>query len=165
MAEVDLLLKLFDTLKDSSKDTQQMCQAILSNQTNISHYIKNLPLGDLKDLLKEHAKASGDDINTCTETVESQSDGILKEIKTLRGKVKIMITVVIVAFSLFSIASLIGIITYQTRKDVQPQPGEFYEYQDREDEHEALKKEIIDAIREEFRDSQDKNPKLKNGTN
>ena len=43
MAEADLLIKLFDTLKDASKETRDLCQAMLTNQNNIGNYIKNLP--------------------------------------------------------------------------------------------------------------------------
>ena len=155
MAEVDLLLKLFDTLKDSSKDTQQMCQAMLSNQTNISNFMKNLPLAEIKEMLKDHAKESGDDIGTCTETVESQTDAILKEVRQLKGRIKTMITVVIVTFSLFTIAGLIGVITYQTRKDVAPiYQDEFYSPSQTDEQHQKLKEEIIEAIRKEF----NKNP-------
>lgn len=155
MAEVDLLLKLFDTLKDSSKDTQQMCQAMLTNQTNISNFMRNLPLAELKEMLKEHAKESGDDIGTCTETVENQTDAILKEVRQLRSRIKTMITVVIVTFSLFTIAGLIGVITYQTRQDTTPlYQDEFYNPAQTDEQHQKLKEEIIEAIRKEF----NKNP-------
>lgn len=157
MAEVDVLLKLFDTLKDSSKDAQQMCQAILTNQTNISSYIKNLPLSDLKELLKDHAKQSGDEIGTCTETVESQTDAILEEVKTLKGKIKTMITVVVVAFSLFTIAGLIGVIVYKTAEEVTPTyQDEFYNPEREEEQHQRLRNEIIESIRKEFKDDRNK---------
>lgn len=159
MAEVDLLLKLFDTLKDSSKDTQQMCQAMLTNQTDISSFMKNLPLAELKEMIKDHAKTSGDDIGTCTETVESQTDAILKEVRQLKGRIKTMITVVIVAFSLFTIAGLIGVISYQTAEDTTPAyPEEFYKPEEAEHQHERLRQEIIEAIRKEFKDNKNKNP-------
>lgn len=106
MAEIDLLLKLFDTLKDAIKDIQLMCQAMLTNQNNIGNYVKSLP-----DALKDHAKESSDEIGTCTETVEAQSDTVLNEIRELKGKVKTMIIVVVVAFTLFTAAVMIARLT------------------------------------------------------
>ncbi|MCK5603429.1 hypothetical protein KAR91_16205 [Candidatus Pacearchaeota archaeon] len=108
MSEADLLIKLFDTLKDSIRDMQQLCQAMLTNQTNIGNYVKNLPIDEVKELLKEHSKDSSVEIETCSETVETQADAILNEVKELKGKVKTMIIIVIVAFTLFTSAILIG---------------------------------------------------------
>ena len=112
MAEVDLLIKLFDTLKDASKETRDLCQAMLTNQNNIGNYIKNLPVTDLTQALKEHSKQSTSEIGTCTETVESTTDIILNEVKNMGGRVRTMIIVVSVAFSLFTLATLIGVISY-----------------------------------------------------
>ena len=108
MSEADLLIKLFDTLKDSIRDMQQLCQAMLTNQSNIGNYVKNLPIDEVKELLKEHSKDSSVEIETCSETVETQADAILNEVKELKGKVKTMIIIVIVAFTLFTSAILIG---------------------------------------------------------
>lgn len=159
-ADVDLLIKLFDTLKDSSKDTQQMCQSMLTNQANIGNYIRNLPLGELKDLVKDHAQHSEADIETCTETVETKSDSILTEVQEIKGKVKTMITVVIVAFALFTIAGLIGVISYESQKS-KPDTyiDDFYNEDDTEIKHEELKKEIIDSIKEELKRYEEKRNK------
>jgi len=112
MAEVDFLIKLFDTLKDASKETRDLCQAMLTNQNNIGNYIRNLPVTDLTQALKEHSKQSTSEIGTCTETVESTTDIILNEVKNMGGRVRTMIIVVSVAFSLFTLATLIGVISY-----------------------------------------------------
>jgi gas vesicle protein len=116
MAEVDLLIKLFDTLKDSIKDMQNLCQALLTNQTSIGSYMKSLPMDEVKQLLKEHSKESTDEIGTCTETVETQTDTILTEVRDLKGKVRTMIIVVLVAFALFTSAVLIGRLSIDTNK-------------------------------------------------
>jgi len=133
------LIKLFDTLKDSSKETQQLCHAMLTNQQNIGNYIKTLPMSDLKEALKEHSKESTDEIGTCTETVESKSDIILEEVKEIKGKVTKMILVVIVAFTLFTSAVLIARIT-------TPKP---------QDTHNELKMEI-DNLRKDIEDLHNK---------
>ena len=122
MAEVDLLIKLFETLKDALRDTNQLCQAMLNNQTSIANHMKTLPIEDLKQVLKDHSKESSDDIGTCTETVETQGVNILNEIRDLKGKVKTMIIVVVVAFTLFSSVLLVGklmVDTDQTHEELK----------------------------------------------
>lgn len=117
MAEIDLLIKLFDTLKDASKETRDLCQAMLTNQNDIGNYIKNLPMTDLTQALKEHSKESTDEIGACTETVETKSDVILQEVRTIKQKVKTMIIVVMVAFSLFGMSLLIAGVVMQKPTD------------------------------------------------
>ncbi|MHA1816262.1 MAG: hypothetical protein ACTSX1_09670 [Candidatus Heimdallarchaeaceae archaeon] len=144
MAEIDLLLKLFDTLKDASKETRDLCQAMLTNQNNIGNYIQNLPMTDLTQALKEHSKESTEEIGTCTETVETKSDVILEEVKTLKQKVTTMIVVVMVAFSVFAMALLIAGIVDDKKESTSTT-------EQREDEHESLKNDILETIREELR--------------
>lgn len=115
MSETDLLLKLFDTLKDASKETQQLCHAMLTNQQNIGSYIKQLPMTDLKEALKEHSKEASDEIGTCTETVETTTDTILERVKLIESKIGKMILVVLVAFTLFS--SALFVAKYITTSD------------------------------------------------
>ena len=122
MSEIDLLIKLFDTLKDASKETQQLCHAMLTNQNNIGNYMKTLPMDDLKQALKDHSKESTDEIGTCTETVESTTDNILERVKVIEGKIGKMILVVIVAFSLFGSAVMIAQLT-----DEDVKPATYYE--------------------------------------
>lgn len=102
MADVDILIKLFDTLKESNKETSNLCHALLQNQNDISNYIKNLPMEEVKQLLKDHAKESSAEIDSCTETVEEKTNGVMEEIKNLKIKVNRMILVVIVAFTILS---------------------------------------------------------------
>jgi len=108
MGEIDLLLKLFDTLKDSMKDQQTVHNALLTNQNDLGNYLKTLPIEEIKLMLKEHTKESSDEIESCTETVESKSDTILNEIKIIKDKIKTMIIIVMVTFSLFGMSLLIA---------------------------------------------------------
>jgi len=119
MADADLLIKLFDTLRESNKETTQISHALLQNQNDIGNYIKNLPMNEIKQLLKDHVKESSSEIDSCTETVEEKSDTILEEVKTIGGKIKTMIIIVLVAFSLFSAAALIGVIVSKNENDVE----------------------------------------------
>jgi len=147
MAEMDLLLKLFDTLKDASKETRDLCQAMMTNQNNIGNYIKNLPMTDLTAALKDHSKESTKEIGTCTETVQTKSDIILEEVRTLKQKVRTMIIVVMVAFSLFGMSLLIAGIIIDSDKNKSTSIIE----KQREHEHETLKNDILETIREELR--------------
>ena len=119
MADIDLLIKLFDTLKDSMKDQQTVHNALLTNQNDLGNHLKTLPIEEIKQILKDHTKDSSDDIDSCTETVESKSDAILEEVKEIKGKIKNMILAVIVAVSLFGIALLIGGIAFNNVKPKQ----------------------------------------------
>lgn len=116
MSETDILLKLFDTLKDASKETQQLCHTMLTNQANIGTYIKQLPMTDLKDALKEHSKEASDEIGVCTETVETTTDNILEKVKLIENRIGKMILVVIVAFTLFS--SALFVARYMNKSDI-----------------------------------------------
>ena len=131
MAEIDLLIKLFDTLKDSMKDQQTVHNALLTNQNDLGNHLKTLPIEEIKQILKDHTKDSSDDIDSCTETVESKSDAILEEVKEIKGKIKNMILVVVVAVSLFGIALLIGGIAFN---NVEPKQETI--------SHESIKKII-----------------------
>jgi len=131
MSDIDLLIKLFDTLKDSMKDQQTVHNALLTNQNDLGNHLKTLPIEEIKQILKDHTKDSSDDIDSCTETVESKSDAILEEVKEIKGKIKNMILAVVVAVSLFGIALLIGGIAFN---NVEPKQETI--------SHESIKKII-----------------------
>jgi len=116
MSDTELLIKLFDTLKDASKETQQMCLAILQNQNNISNFMDNIPIQELKDTLKEHSKEAAADMDVCTETIETTSHSILERVKVIEGKIGKMILTVLVVFALFSSAVLIGTLIQKSDK-------------------------------------------------
>ena len=120
MAEIDLLIKLFDILKDSIKDVQNVNNALLTNQNNIGNYIKGLPMEDIRGILKDHSKSSEDKIDSCTSTVETKSGDIMEAIKGLKEKVGRMILVVIVISSILGVGILVGgIITNATDKTTE----------------------------------------------
>jgi hypothetical protein len=120
MAEIDLLIKLFDTLKDSIKDVQNLSNALLSNQNSIGNYIKGLPMEDIKQTLKDHSKNSADDISSCTTTVETKTGDIMESIKGLKEKVGRMILVVIVVSAILGLGILVGgIVTNYPSKNIE----------------------------------------------
>lgn len=116
MAEFELLVKLFDTLKDALKEVSHLCQTMLSNQRDIASIIKSLPIADVKEALKEHAKESTNDIDSCTETVQTQTGSIINKLDEIKMKIRTMIIVVTVAFTLFTAAALVGTIVANSYK-------------------------------------------------
>lgn len=109
----DILLTLFNTLTKAFDRTETATNTLISQQGDLVNHIKNLNLNEIQQSLKEHDKSATDDIETCTETVESKSDIILEEVRILKQKVRTMIIVVMVAFTLFGSALLIGGIVIQ----------------------------------------------------
>lgn len=100
MPEENLILKLFDTLKDAITNMNDTLKELLNNQKNIADYMKTLPIKDLKESLKDHSKESTDNIDECTQTVELQSGDILKAINNLKDIITKTIVIVGVFFTI-----------------------------------------------------------------
>ena len=144
MSETDLLIKLFDTLKDASKETQQLCHAILTNQNNIGNYMKNIPIQEFKEALKEHDKESADKVDSCTETVEEKTDSILSKVNVIETKISKMILVVVVSFALLTVAFIVGRLSMDTKS------LEDKIQQNQEEEHQEIIDHVKSAISEEI---------------
>jgi len=150
----DILLELFRTLTRASSHTQSACTEILKQQRDIDTYLKTLPVKDVKEMLKDHNDKSH---NERKET----SDDILESLKSLDSKVDNMITVTKTIGVVFTLAILIAsIVMYFGTKNVEKTAlNKRYNKTDiikiieeqQEKEHEALKKEVIEVIREELR--------------
>ncbi len=99
---ITILVKLFETLKESSDKNEDATQQLIVQQLELVGHIKHLPIEDLKQALKEHAKDSADSIDLCAENITVTSKDILEEIKKLSSKVSKMILVVLVTFSVLT---------------------------------------------------------------
>jgi len=99
---LDFVSKLFDTLKEASKDSNTSLQILITQQQELVNHVKGLPIAELHQALKDHDTKSKDDIDTCTEAVETKTDSILKIVSIIESKIGKMITVVVVAFSLLA---------------------------------------------------------------
>ncbi len=138
---VDLMIKLFDTLKQASDKHESSILSLIQQQDKLVGHIEYLPIKDLQDALKEHNKESKDNIDSCTETVEIKSDNILERVKGIENKIGKMILVVLVTFTLFTSAILIARLTYnKTSKSSYPVLVE--ELQKEQDKNTELQKEI-----------------------
>ncbi len=152
---INILLKLFETLRESSDKNENTTQQLVVQQLELVGHIKHLPIEDLRDALKEHAKESSEDIDACSETVENTSGDLMLEIKKLISKVNKMILVVIVAFTVSAVAY--GII-----KTVADSDSKFDVWQEKiektqKEEHHKIANEVIEELRKEIRNLQDTN--------
>jgi len=102
MPEESFILKLFDTLKEAIRDMNDTLKQLLNNQQSIGEYMKTLPIKELKDSLKDHNKESNENIDTCTETVNTQTKDILKGIHKIQSILTKTIITVSVFFGLIS---------------------------------------------------------------
>jgi hypothetical protein len=99
---ITILVKLFETLKEASDKNEDATQQLIVQQLELVGHIKHLPIEDLRQALKDHAKDSADNIDSCTETVEITGKDLMTEIKKLASKVNKMILVVLVTFAVLT---------------------------------------------------------------
>lgn len=95
---ITILIKLFDTLKESSNRNEESTQKLIMQQLELVGQIKNLPVDDLKQALKEHAKDSADNIDNCSGIIELKTADIMDMLRTVINKLnKIMLIAIVVA--------------------------------------------------------------------
>ena len=59
----DLMIKLFDTLKQSSDKGEIILQKLIEQQHNLIGHIEYLPIKELQEALKDHNVESKSEIN------------------------------------------------------------------------------------------------------
>jgi exonuclease V gamma subunit len=87
----DIILKLFDTLKDSTDKNERTMQTLINQQQTLVDSVTHMPIGEIRQEIKEHvisAKAERGNISDKVDRVES--------------KVAKMIIVVLVSFTILS---------------------------------------------------------------
>ena len=99
---IDIFMKLFDTLKQASDKHESTLQKLIEQQQKLVGHIEYLPIKDLQTALDNHGKESTDEISTCTETVTITSSALIEKIRTMDSKISKMIIVVIVAFTVLT---------------------------------------------------------------
>ncbi len=104
----DLMLKLFDTLKQASDKTESALQKLINQQNEIIGHIQYMPIKEIQDSIDDHEKSSDSKINDCTKTVNSSSAGIIEKLRRMNNRVTVMIVVVLSTFTVLSAAYLIG---------------------------------------------------------
>lgn len=133
---INVLLKLFDTLKESSDRNEEATQKLVVQQLDLVGHIKHLPIEDLRLALKEHAKES-------TDSVTTTRDDVMSEIKIVSNKVSKMILAVVVAFSILTG----GYVIIRTAADNQETINI-----SQEEQHRKVARDVIEEIRKEMRD-------------
>jgi len=97
---VDILSKLFDTLKDASEKNEQATQRLVEQQIVLVGKIKSMPIEELKIALKDHDEKSKKEIDDCNGSIELKTSEIKDLIKDLITRVNRMILVVTVAITI-----------------------------------------------------------------
>jgi ABC-type Na+ efflux pump permease subunit len=107
----DLVVKLFDTLKESNSHLKSSVEKQTEAILHLTSFMKEgVKPDELKKIIETHdSNAAGaittlKDIDTCTETIQDKSNIILTLIEGLSKKVTTMITIVCIAFSLMVVS-------------------------------------------------------------
>ena len=142
---IEILVKLFDTLKEASDENKRTTQVLVSQQQELVNYIKTLPIVDFKELLKEHATKSGTDIDACTLKVETKTESILQKMRSIDGKITKMLIVITVFVGLLAVAYFIA----RSTTDVEQIKNDITKEIDSEQkkEHQAIIDTIEKAIK------------------
>lgn len=150
---IDILLKLFATLKESSDKNEEATKQLILQQLDLVSHIKHLPIEDLRQALKDHAKDSAENIDSCEETVTTTSGDLMTELKKISNKVGKMILVVLVTFSILTG----GYIIIRSTVDNQESAVVYTEA-----EHRKIARDVIKEIRKEMRKLHDEDEKKGN---
>jgi beta-lactamase regulating signal transducer with metallopeptidase domain len=161
---LDIMLKLFDTLKESADKNTQAINGLISQQNELINHVKYLPIQELRDTLKDHSTKSGTDINVCTETVQTKSGDILQKVKDIDGKINKMLIVIGVVFSLLAVAYFIARSTTdvdQIKKEVALDEQKLRKQitEDIESRQKKEHQEIIDAVKKAINQYHEDNKK------
>jgi hypothetical protein len=141
---MDIMMKLFDTLKQASDKHEETLQKLIEQQQILIGHVEYLPFKELQKALEDHNSESSENIDACTEKVETTSEKILKKVSLIEGKISKMILVVIVAFSLLSTAFLIGRLSQDT-KEIEAKIKQAQKI-----EHQLIIETINKSVREQF---------------
>lgn len=151
---INVLLKLFDTLKESSDRNEDATKQLIIQQLELVNRIKTLPIDDLRIALKEHAKQSIDDIDNCTGKVSETKTSLMDELRTINNKITKMIYVVVIAFSLTM--GLYVFVRSTTDNDAKLLKWQQQIETRQNIEHEKIIKKVIEEIRSEFKKTENR---------
>lgn len=146
----DFIKLLFDTLETATKDNSGTVKELVNQQMNLVNTVEKMPIGDIRQELKDHVVAAS-----------TERKNILDKVNDLSVKVKLMIGVVVAAVALTGIVYVVGryMIDYQGPMK-QITEIEQRMKQQQKDEH----SELVKAVREEinkFHPDADKQEKVR----
>jgi len=151
---ITILVKLFETLKASTDKNENATQELIKQQFDLVNQIKNLPMSDLKQALKEHMEAAHKHFEVYETTNHSVVYREIKELlQKMNIKVKTMIVVVLVAFTILTggyviIKSTVDSVTEAKNVKIEQQ------LQDYQKEQDLKLKQILERI-EQLHSQQD----------
>jgi len=87
----DIILKLFDTLKDSTDKNERTMQTLISQQQILVDNVTHLPIEEIRQDIKDHIISA-----------REERKGIMDKIVDVDGRVVKMIIVVVVAFTILT---------------------------------------------------------------
>ena len=87
----DIILKLFDTLKDSTDKNERTMQILINQQQSLVETVTHMPIDEIRQEVKDHIVSA-----------HEERKGIMDIINRIDSKVTKMILVVVVAFTLIS---------------------------------------------------------------
>ena len=93
MNSPDVIIKLFDTLKDATNKNESTMQTLINQQATLVEHVKHLPIDEIKTDIKDHVKSAQEERKSIEGKIDKVDSRIVK-----------MIIVVGVAFSLFGTA-------------------------------------------------------------
>jgi len=133
----DFIKLLFDTLETATKDNSSTVKELVNQQMNLVSTVEKMPIGDIRQELKDHVTSASD-----------ERKSILDKVNDLSGKVKLMIGVVVAAVAFTGIVYVIGrfLIDYHIPKQEMATVQKKLEEQQKHDHQ-----ELIDAVREEIK--------------
>ena len=137
---LDTLSKLFDTLKDASNRNEKSTDKLIDQQIKLIGEIKNMPVSDIKQALKDHV----DQTATDKKDVDTYKTEIMDMLKVILGRINKMMTVfaLVVSITVGSYVIIRYLADDQTR--IESLKKELQE--EREKEQQAL----IDEIKKEM---------------
>jgi predicted PurR-regulated permease PerM len=140
----EIIVKLFDTLKDSSDRTSEALRNLISQQNDLITHVKQLPVSDLKQALKDHSDKTIDQFNSCNNSTERNTNSLLEKLRNIDNKMTKVLIVISVAFSLIAIAYFVVRSTTDTSKLTKEIIEQVEGNQDKKHNEivEAIKKEI-----------------------
>jgi hypothetical protein len=93
----DIILKLFDTLKDSTDKNERTMQTLIGQQQVLVESVTHMPINEIRQEVKDHIVSAHEERN-----------GISKILNKVDSKITKMILVVVIVFTLFSSAVMIA---------------------------------------------------------
>jgi len=137
---MDILVKLFDTLKASTDKNESSTQQLIGQQQDLVTYIKNLPIKDLRDALNIHVKDSASNIDSCSNIVKLKTGVLMDELKKISVKISKMTLVAVVIFTVLAGA-------YVIVRTISDDKAQFEEYKETSDiEHSKMLQIVTDQI-------------------